>query len=80
MGQPQAGQDGHANLFGVIGAEGAFGLMDNGAEPAGETPGARHAWVRQTDCFERRDGAWKLFHQHASSPVGGEWDGRIITA
>jgi ketosteroid isomerase-like protein len=44
---------------------------------SGET---KHAWVRQTDCFERRDGAWRLFHQHASSPAGGEWDGKIVTA
>jgi hypothetical protein len=36
--------------------------------------------VRQTDCFERRNGEWKLFHEHASSPAGGEWDGKIITA
>ena len=43
----------------------------------GET---KDAWVRQTDCFERRDGEWKLFHEHASSPAGGDWDGKIITA
>jgi ketosteroid isomerase-like protein len=36
--------------------------------------------VRETDCFERRDGEWKLIHQHASVPSGGEWDGRILTA
>ena len=41
----------------------------------GET---KRAWVRQTDCFERRDGEWKLFH--ASSPAGGDCDGKIITA
>ena len=33
--------------------------------------------VRETDCFERRDGKWQLFHQHASVPSGGEWDGTI---
>jgi ketosteroid isomerase-like protein len=35
--------------------------------------------VRQTDCFERRGGAWKLIHEHASFPAG-EWDGKIVTA
>ena len=36
--------------------------------------------IRQTDCFERRDGMWKLFHEHASAAAGGEWDGKIVTA
>jgi ketosteroid isomerase-like protein len=37
--------------------------------------------VRQTDCFKKTDhNKWLLFHQHASIPSGGEWDGRIITA
>jgi ketosteroid isomerase-like protein len=36
--------------------------------------------VRETDCFERRDQQWLLIHQHASIPVGGEWDGKIVTA
>jgi ketosteroid isomerase-like protein len=35
---------------------------------------------RQTDCFEKRDGAWQLIHQHASVPAGGDWDGKITTA
>ena len=35
--------------------------------------------VRETDCFEKRDGEWRLVHQHASVPAGGEWDGKIIT-
>ena len=35
---------------------------------------------RQTDCFEKRDGDWQLFHQHASVPAGGDWDGKITTA
>lgn len=35
--------------------------------------------VRQTDCFEKRDGQWKLIHQHTSIPAGGDWDGKIIT-
>jgi ketosteroid isomerase-like protein len=35
--------------------------------------------VRETDCFERRDNEWRLIHQHASVPAGGEWDGKIIT-
>ena len=36
--------------------------------------------ARETDCFERRDDEWLLFHQHASVPSGGEWDGTIITS
>ena len=36
--------------------------------------------ARQTDCFEKRDNAWHLIHQHASVPSGGDWDGKIITA
>ena len=35
--------------------------------------------VRETDGFERREGAWQLIHQHASVPAGGEWDGKITT-
>jgi ketosteroid isomerase-like protein len=38
------------------------------------------ALVRQTDCFEKRGGAWQLIHEHASFPAGGEWDGKIVTA
>jgi ketosteroid isomerase-like protein len=40
----------------------------------------KQALVRQTDCFERRGGAWQLIHEHASFPARGEWDGKIITA
>jgi ketosteroid isomerase-like protein len=39
---------------------------------------AKHLVVRETDCFEKRDNQWKLIHQHASVPSGGEWDGKII--
>jgi len=35
--------------------------------------------VRQTNCFERRDGVWELIHQHDSIPAGGNWDGEIIS-
>ena len=36
--------------------------------------------VRQTDCFERRNGEWKVIHEHTSAPKGtDEWDGKIIT-
>lgn len=41
---------------------------------------AKQMTVRETDCFERRDGKWQLIHQHASAPAGGNWDGRIITS
>lgn len=36
--------------------------------------------VRETDCFERRNGEWKLIHQHASVPFGGDWDGKVTMA
>jgi hypothetical protein len=36
--------------------------------------------VRETDCFEKRNGQWKLIHQHASLPSGGgDWDGKVTT-
>lgn len=34
--------------------------------------------IRQTNCFERKNGFWKLIHQHDSMPAGGTWDGQII--
>jgi ketosteroid isomerase-like protein len=40
---------------------------------------AKRAMVRQTDCFERRGGEWKLIHEHASTSAGGDWDGKIVT-
>ena len=45
-----------------------------------KTGDAKHLVVRETDCFERRNGAWKLIHQHASVPARGEWDGQVTTA
>ena len=36
--------------------------------------------VRETDCFEKRNGVWKLIHQHASIAAGGAWDGTVVTA
>lgn len=36
--------------------------------------------VRETDCFEKRNGKWQVIHQHASVPASGGWDGKIITA
>jgi ketosteroid isomerase-like protein len=41
---------------------------------------AKQMVVRETDCFERRDGKWQLIHQHASAPTGGDWDGKITTS
>jgi ketosteroid isomerase-like protein len=35
--------------------------------------------VRQTDCFERKNGQWKLIHEHTSKPAGEGWDGNIVT-
>ncbi|MEY8001524.1 nuclear transport factor 2 family protein [Clostridium sp. Mt-5] len=34
--------------------------------------------VRQTDCFEKQDGEWKVIHEHTSVPVA-EWDGKVVT-
>ena len=45
-----------------------------------KTGDSKRLVVRETDCFERRNGAWKLIHQHASVPSGGDWDGKIVTA
>ena len=45
-----------------------------------KTGDAKRLMVRETDCFERRNGAWKLIHQHASVPSGGDWDGKVTTA
>ena len=44
-----------------------------------KTGDAKRMVVRETDCFEKRDGEWKLIHQHASIPAGGDWDGQITT-
>ena len=41
---------------------------------------AKQLVVRETDCFEKRNGEWKLIHQHASVPSGGDWDGKVTTA
>jgi ketosteroid isomerase-like protein len=35
--------------------------------------------VRQTDCFEKTNGEWKVIHEHTSVPKGSEWDGKIVT-
>ena len=36
--------------------------------------------IRQTDCFERRNGEWKVIHEHTSAPKGtDEWDGKIVS-
>ena len=44
-----------------------------------KTGDVKSLMVRETDCFERRDDDWKLIHQHASVPSGGNWDGKITT-
>jgi ketosteroid isomerase-like protein len=41
---------------------------------------AKCLMVRETDCFEKRNNEWKLIHQHASVPSGGDWDGKVATA
>ena len=45
-----------------------------------KTGDAKRMVVRETDCFEKREGEWKLIHQHASVPAGGDWDGKVTTA
>jgi ketosteroid isomerase-like protein len=45
-----------------------------------KTGDAKRLLVRETDCFERRNGEWKLIHQHASVPSGEDWDGKVTTA
>jgi ketosteroid isomerase-like protein len=35
--------------------------------------------VRQTNCFERQNGEWKVIHEHSSTPVAPGWDGKIVT-
>ncbi|MDR2845722.1 MAG: nuclear transport factor 2 family protein [Candidatus Methanoplasma sp.] len=35
--------------------------------------------VRQTDCFERQNGQWKVIHEHSSVPAAPGWDGKIIS-
>ncbi|HEV8072408.1 MAG TPA: nuclear transport factor 2 family protein [Planctomycetaceae bacterium] len=45
-----------------------------------KTGDAKTLVVRETDCFGKRNGEWKLIHQHASVPSGGDWDGKITTA
>ena len=45
-----------------------------------KTGDAKRLVVRETDCFERRSGEWRLIHQHASVPSGGDWDGKVTTA
>ncbi|WP_373741237.1 nuclear transport factor 2 family protein [Neisseria sp.] len=32
--------------------------------------GRQEMTVRQTDCFEKRNGQWQLVHEHISLPVG----------
>ena len=43
-----------------------------------KTGDAKRLVVRETDCFERRNGEWKLTHQHAS--IWRRLDGKVITA
>lgn len=40
---------------------------------------AKRMLVRETDCFEKHGGEWRLIHQHASVPAGEGWDGKIVT-
>jgi ketosteroid isomerase-like protein len=35
--------------------------------------------IRQTDCFEKQDGVWKIIHEHSSAPLSGDWDGIFVT-
>jgi len=42
-----------------------LGLI-TGARPEGRTSGY---WIRGTTCFERRDGEWRVSHEHISMPT-----------
>ena len=44
-----------------------------------DSPVARSLLVRQTDCFERQDGDWKIVHEHSSTPMSPGWNGTIET-
>lgn len=35
--------------------------------------------VRQTNCFERQNGEWKVIHEHSSIPSSPGWDGKFVT-
>jgi len=35
--------------------------------------------IRQTDCFKRQNGEWKVIHEHSSAPISSGWDGRIVS-
>lgn len=40
-------------------------------------------FIRQTDCFEKQNGEWKVIHEYSSIPVSPSethaWDGKIVT-
>jgi hypothetical protein len=31
----------------------------------------------ETECFEERDGQWKVIHEHSSVTTPADWDGKI---
>jgi ketosteroid isomerase-like protein len=33
--------------------------------------------IRQTDCFERQRGQWRIVHEHLSAPISPGWNGKI---
>ncbi|MFF2018387.1 YybH family protein [Paenibacillus sp. NPDC058177] len=35
--------------------------------------------VRQTNCFEKQNGQWKVIHEHSSMPISSGWNGEIVT-
>ncbi len=44
---------------------------------SGETPPP--LFVRQTNCFEKQNGEWKIIHEHSSIPSAPGWEGTFIT-
>jgi hypothetical protein len=70
----------HFNNFLTLSSNSLTCERAKGAPCWGTTSDAKRLVVRETDCFERRNGEWKLIHQHASVPSGGEWDGKVTTA
>src|SRR3546814_11024857 len=48
----------------------AYGLTRCGG--AGENGEEQASWMRMTACYRRRDGRWKIVHEHFSAPFRSE--------
>ena len=65
----------------VVKAEGdlafAFGLLHMSGKRTDGSPG--DFWSRTTICLERRDGEWKILHEHNSFPMLMDGSGKAAT-